>query len=82
MRVILNGVDQAEALRAEALRRVAQVFIDAVKEGGARGAPGGILYSAVMGTISLHQFEQIMSALVATRKVRREGDLYFYIADA
>jgi hypothetical protein len=86
MRVVLNGVDrtedaQREALQREAVRRLADCFIDAVKEGGERGAPAGVLYAAVLGTISLAQFNQIMAALVKAGRLRKDGDLYFHVAD-
>jgi len=65
--------------RAHALHTVCQMFLEAVKEGGDLGAPGGVMYAAVMDKISLGQFEQIMSALVAMKKVRRSGDRYFFV---
>ena len=61
----------------EALRAVASMFIDAVKEAGDMGAPGGVMYAAVMGKLSLHQFEQIMGGLVRAGKLRKKGELYF-----
>jgi hypothetical protein len=63
------------------LRQLCQMFIDAVKEGGSLGAPGGVLYAAVLDKMSLYQFEQMMSALVAMGKVRRCGELYHFVAD-
>jgi hypothetical protein len=69
------------AQRAAALRLALQVILDAVKEGGNRGAPGGVLYAALIGRISLQQFEQMMAALVKMGKLRKSGDLYFWVAD-
>jgi hypothetical protein len=63
------------------LHRVCAAFVDAVKAGGDLGAPAGVMYAAVMDQMSLDQFEQLMGALVATRKVRREGDRFFWLAD-
>jgi hypothetical protein len=57
------------------------MFIDAVKDGGDHGAPAGVMYAAVCDKISLTQFEQIMDALVRMKKVRKRGDLYFWLAD-
>lgn len=67
--------------QAAAIRAVCQIFIDAVKEAGTLGAPGGVLYSAVVDKLSLQQFESIMSVLVQTGKLRKKGDLYFWVAD-
>jgi hypothetical protein len=66
---------------AALLRLALQGILDAVKEAGDLGAPRGVLYSALMGKISLAQFEQIMSALVRFGKLRRKDQLYFWIAD-
>ncbi len=61
----------------QALRAVAAMFIDAVRAAGDLGAPAGVMYAAVMGRLSLHQFEQITSGLVRAGKLRKEGDLFF-----
>jgi hypothetical protein len=66
---------------AALLRLALQGILDAVKEAGDLGAPGGVLYSALMDKISLAQFEQVMSALVRLGKLRRKHQLYFWIAD-
>ena len=67
--------------KAAALRLALQAILDAVKEAGDLGAPGGVLYAALLGRMSLAQFEQIMAALVRMGKLRREGDLYYWAAD-
>jgi hypothetical protein len=67
--------------QAAALRAVARMFLDAVKEGGKVGAPGGVMYAAVMDKLSLSQFQQIMDGLVAKGCLRRDGELYFYVKD-
>jgi hypothetical protein len=74
-------VTAALANQSGQLRTILQIFIDAVKAGGEVGAPGGVLYSAVMDKMSLGQFEQIMSALVQTGKVRKSGHVYHWLAD-
>ncbi len=56
-----------------------EMFVDAIKVAGDRGAPGGVLYSAVLGKMTLAQFEQIMDALVQSGKVTRRGQLYFAV---
>jgi hypothetical protein len=67
--------------QAQAIRIVCGAIVDAVKETGDLGAPGGVLYAVLQGNLSLAQFEQIMGALVRTGKLLREGDLYHWVAD-
>jgi pentatricopeptide repeat protein len=56
-------------------------FVDAVKAGGSLGAPAGVLYSAVLGQMTLDQFNTVMGALVKNGNVRKSGDLYHYVKD-
>jgi hypothetical protein len=66
------------AEQARALRMVIDGVLDAVAVAGPIGAPGGVLYAALMGAgISLSQFESLMGGLVRLGKLRRSGDLYF-----
>lgn len=65
----------------EALIAICRTFIEAVKAGGSHGAPAGVMYAAVMDKMSLAQFEQVMSALVAMGNVRKDGHLYHHVAD-
>lgn len=67
--------------QAQVLRALCEMFIEAVKAGGELGAPAGVMYAAVMDKISLAQFEQVMSALVAMGKVRKCGHLYHFVSD-
>lgn len=61
-----------------ALAVIVTATIDAVKAAAPHGAPGGVLYAALMTQgCTLSQFESLMSALERTGKVRRDGDLYF-----
>jgi hypothetical protein len=68
-------------LANERLRQLLSAFLDAVKEGKEHGAPAGVMYAAMMGEISLEQFESIMGALVALKCIRKQGHLYFWLAD-
>jgi hypothetical protein len=67
--------------QAHAVRVLCSAIVDAVKAAGDLGAPGGVLYAVLQGSLSLAQFEQLMSALVRTGKLRCEGDLYYWVAD-
>jgi len=55
-------------------------LIAVVASSGKLGTPAGTLYAALMTHgCSLEQFEQVMSALVAARKLTKRGDLYFAV---
>lgn len=62
----------------QALRAIAEAIIAAVAAAGERGAPGGILYSTLMGHgCSLTQFQSLMAGLESAGKIKRHGELYF-----
>ena len=61
-----------------ALRAICDAVVDEVRAGGSLGAPGGVIYAALMGQgCTLSQFESLMAGLVRGGKLRRDGDLYF-----
>lgn len=63
-----------------ALKAVADAIIDAVRAAGPTGAPGGILYAALMAYgATLQQYEQIMAGLVRAGMLRKSGELYFVV---
>lgn len=64
-------------LKSCILRTVCQTMLEAVAAGGSTSAPSGVMYSALMGKISLGQFEQIMGALEETGMVKKTGHVYF-----
>ncbi len=60
------------------VKQVADSIIESVKACGKDGAPGGILYSALMTQgCTIHQFNSLMGGLCAAGKLRKSGDLYF-----
>lgn len=62
----------------KAVLAVCSAVIDAVEAGGDQGAPGGILYAALMAHgCTLHQFEMIMGTLVRTGVLVKRGQCYF-----
>lgn len=67
--------------QAAALRAIADAIIETVKAADPIiGAPGGHLYAALMSVgCTLHQFEQIMSALVRVGKLTKRGECYFAV---
>jgi hypothetical protein len=61
----------------KAVRRVATAIVETVRESEPLGAPGGILYAALMGHgCTLQQFEGIMGGLVRARMLSKHGDCY------
>jgi len=66
--------------QATAMRLIFSAVIESVKAAGSLGAPGGIIYAALMTQgCSLSQFQSLMSALVRSGKLTQEGDLYFAV---
>jgi hypothetical protein len=60
-----------------AVRSVANLFVDAVRAAGPLGAPGGHLYAATMGSLTLSQFEAIMGGLVRAGRLTKRDECYF-----
>lgn len=65
-------------LQAKALALVVGAVLEAVSAAGPTGAPGGVLYAAMMAQgCTLGQFESLMGALVRAGKLRKQGECYF-----
>ena len=63
--------------QAVALRRIGKVIIEACDAAGGMGAPGGVMYAALMGQgCTLNQFQQIMAGLENAGMVARDGECY------
>lgn len=67
--------------RQQLMLQALQTLVDAVKAGGKLGAPGGVMYAALLDKLSLQQFESMMRVLVLKGYLRKEGDLYHYVRD-
>ena len=66
--------------QVKALRAVLDAILEAVAEAGPTGAPGGVIYAALMAQgCSLSQYQSLMDGLVSVRRLRRQGDLYFIV---
>jgi hypothetical protein len=60
------------------LKLIIDAILETVKEAGSNGAPGGVLYAALMAQgCSLNQFQSLMRGIVSGGKLRQDGDLYF-----
>ena len=62
--------------QAETLKALCDCIVEAVAL-APDGLPAGHLYALLLGVLTLHQFEGVMSALVSVDKVRKQGQLYF-----
>ena len=66
------------AEQKRALIMIVSAITEAIKAGGAMGAPGGIMYAALMAHgCTLNQFQSIMGALVNAGRVEKRGECYF-----
>jgi hypothetical protein len=66
-----------------ALRMLAEAIEDACKAGGAVGAPGGVIYSALTAHgVTFQQYQQIMSGMVRAGRIVKRGECYFPAAKA
>lgn len=63
--------------QAKVLRFIAGAVIEAVAAAGPTGAPGGILYAALMAHgCTYDQFTQIMGGLVQAKLLTKSGECY------
>ena len=59
------------------LLAIANAITEAVKAAGPTGAPGGVIYAALMAHgCTLAQYEQLMAGMVQAGKLTRHGDCY------
>jgi hypothetical protein len=71
----MNNVPTTEQIAA--LRAIADAIVEAIKAAGPMGAPGGVIYAALMASgCTLTQYESFMGAMVRTGILTRHGDLY------
>ena len=67
----------------QAVRAIGKAIVESVKEADpVVGAPGGILYAALMASgCSLSQFQSIMDTLVRAGYLRQSGQCYHWVKD-
>ena len=64
----------------EAIKAITDAVVSMVKESGTNGKPSGHIYAVLMTHgITLEQYESIMATLVRLGKLRKSGQLYFYV---
>jgi len=62
---------------AKALQMVFDAIVDAVKAAGPIGAPGGVIYAALMAHgCTLTQYQSLMGYLVRKGTLKQDGHLY------
>ena len=65
------------AQAAAAIRQIADAIVDTVREAGPMGAPGGVMYAALMAHgCTLSQFEQLMAGLVSVGRLTKHDECY------
>ena len=57
---------------------MARAVADAVKESGSMGLPLGPLYSGLMGTMSLEQFNKFIDTLIATGLMEKKNHCLYW----
>jgi len=68
------------AQQRAALKAIGDGVVEAVKAAGPLGCPGGSLYAVLMAYgCTLEQYQQLMEALVAVKKLEKRGELYFVV---
>jgi hypothetical protein len=61
-----------------AIAQVLAALVETIKAAGPSGAPGGVMYAALMTQgCTLEQFEALMGCLVRSGVVRKSGNCYF-----
>ena len=61
----------------QTLRTIGKAILESVRAAGVLGAPGGIMYAALMAQgCTLNQFQQIMSGMVNAGVLEQHGDCY------
>ena len=72
-------VDRKIDPRVQRMILMAAALLDTIRETGDLGAPAGHLYAAVMGRISIDQFEGIMATLTGLGKIRKSNHTYYAV---
>lgn len=69
-------MDKTQAILA--LRATALAIVDVVKDAGPMGAPGGLIYLALMNKgASYDTYEQIMAGICDAGLIEKRGECYF-----
>jgi hypothetical protein len=69
---MLEGTERERAVKA--LSTIVSAIVDVVNTTPG-GAPNGHVYAALMGVLTLQQYEKVIYNLVALGKIKKSGDL-------
>jgi hypothetical protein len=60
------------------IKMILDSIVESIEEAGEFGAPGGVLYAALMAHgCTLNQFHSLMGILINSGKVELRGECYF-----
>jgi hypothetical protein len=72
------SMSQREEQAIKAVQGMFKAILETIEELGEQGTPGGVIYLALSQYgVSMSLFEAMMAALLDTRKIRQEGNLYY-----
>jgi len=61
-----------------ALRQIGRAIVESVRAAGEMGAPGGIIYAALMAQgCTFDQYQQIMGGMTRAGVLTQDGDLFY-----
>lgn len=67
-----------EQLKRQAAQQIVKAVYDTIKETGEDGAPGGVLYAALMNIgVDYDGYNLIMGTMVEQGLVMKQGELYY-----
>lgn len=75
----LSEMTVSKEKRADLVIELANMFLDTIKATGDRGAPTGHMYTAVMGVMSLEQFQGFMTGLQKAGKIVVRGHVAYAV---
>jgi hypothetical protein len=71
--------DNVNAAQLRTALQLTRAVAMTIHDMGEAGAPGGILYAAVMGKMDLPAFESMMTTIIKTGLVQKRGQVYFWV---
>lgn len=75
----LGEMSMSKEKRADLVIELANMFLDVIRAGGDRGVPTGHMYAAVMGVMSLEQFQGFLTGLQKAGKVQVRNHVAYVV---